>query len=59
MKGAAFMSVNKSDESVTSHSLPGFAVKSETSERKRPIERSQKERNSSFLVSFVIDCSNG
>lgn len=59
MKGAAFMLVNKSDKSVTSHSLPGFAVKLETSERKRPVERSQKERNSSFLVYFVIGCNHG
>lgn len=43
-------------ESVTSYSLPGFVVKSKTSERKRPIERRGKERNSFFVLH---DCNKG
>lgn len=46
MKDAASILVNKSNKSVTSHSLPGFVDKSE---RKRQIERRRNERNSSFF----------
>lgn len=49
MKDAASTLVNKSNKSGTSHSLPGFVDKSETPERKRPIESRRKERNSSFF----------
>lgn len=47
------------DDYVTLKSLPGFRVKTETSERKRPTERWRKERNSSSLFSSVIDHNNG
>lgn len=46
--------VNESDKSVTSQSLPGFGVKTETPERKRPIESWRKERNSSSLFSLLL-----
>lgn len=49
LKGA-----DKSDKSVTSSRLPGFAVTTETAERKRPIESWRKERNS--LVCFCLFC---
>lgn len=41
-------------ESVTSHSLPGFLGKSKTTERKRPLERRGKKRNSFFCYMTVI-----
>lgn len=46
------------DKSVMSQSLPGFGLKTETSERKRPIERQKKERNTSLfslLMSVIMD----
>lgn len=46
--------VYKLDGSLTSQSLPGFGVKTERYERKRPIERQQKERNSSSLFSLLL-----
>lgn len=46
-------------ESVTSHSLPGFVVKSKTSERKRPIERREKERNSFLCYMTVLKGDGG
>lgn len=53
-RDVAFILGTYPSESVTSHSLPGFVVKSKIPERKRPIERRGKERNSFF---WLRDCN--